>query len=48
MTLFDIDKKLVENALADIQVQIKNFENKHILKGNRTADQQIQLIQGEF
>lgn len=46
VTLFDIDCKQIENALENIEVQMKSFEEKNILKGNLNAIQQFQLIQG--
>lgn len=42
--LFDVDDKKVDEALVDIDAQLKNLESKGLLRGSLSSKQQHQLI----
>ncbi|CAH1109442.1 unnamed protein product [Psylliodes chrysocephalus] len=46
VSLYDIEVKQIETALADIKQQLKTLEKEKLLRGNINADQQIALISG--
>ena len=44
--LFDIEPKQVQNALKEIESQHNELEKTKLLRGSRTAKQQMALISG--
>lgn len=46
--IFDVEPKQVENALAEVKVQLNTLEKSGLLRGTRTAAQQAALIKGSL
>ncbi|CAH1173643.1 unnamed protein product [Phaedon cochleariae] len=46
VSLYDIDQKQIETALADIEQQLKTLEKGGLLRGTTSSDQQFALIKG--
>ncbi|CAG9858887.1 unnamed protein product [Phyllotreta striolata] len=46
VSLYDIEPKQIETALADINQQLKTLEKEKLLRGTLSADQQFALISG--
>lgn len=46
VTIYDIDEKQVQNALTDIESQLKRLESANVLRGELSASQQVSLIKG--
>ncbi|KAK3926677.1 Lambda-crystallin-like protein [Frankliniella fusca] len=44
--LFDIEPKQVQSALKDIEVQLNELERSKLIRGSRSAKEQISLISG--
>lgn len=44
--IYDINSELVNTAYEKIKSELKTMEKNGILRGNLTADQQIELIKG--
>lgn len=48
VTMYDIDKKQIETAIEDIELQLKTLEKSGMLRGNLTADQQFKCVKGKI
>lgn len=46
VTMYDIDKKQIETALEDIEIQLKTLEKSGMLRGKLNSEQQYQCIKG--
>lgn len=46
VVLYDVKAEKVDEALADIKVQLENLEHQQLLRGTLTAAQQLSLISG--
>lgn len=46
--IYDINSELVNTAYEKIKSELKTMEKNGILRGNLTAEQQIELIKGRY
>lgn len=44
--LFDIEPKQVESALKEIAMELNKLENSKLLRGSKSASEQMALISG--
>lgn len=48
VAIYDIVESQVENALKQAKAQLKSLEQRGLLRGTLTADQQFSCISGKF